>query len=98
MNRGVLVVSVLGTMLAAIAAGLMLYISAAMFLNQVYPFLEQGQLEAARILVLGMEFSGVWTVVPVFVYLLLGFFALALGVRQSHRAARAWRGNAMNRS
>lgn len=93
MNRGLLVVSAVGTVLAAVAAGLMLYIAATMFLNQVYPFLQQGRLEEAVVLFLGAEFSGAWSLFPVFLYLLLGFFALALGVRQSHRAASAWRGD-----
>ncbi len=92
MRRAIIAFGVLGTVMSAIAAGLMLYIASAIFANQIYPLMGQGQLEAALVPVLGIEFTGAWALFPVFMYLLLGFFALALGVRQANRTVRAWRG------
>lgn len=91
-HRGGLVMSVAGCLMACLAAALLLYTAAVIFVRSLLPALRAGEPELARIAVLGFDFSGLWVLVPSLAYLLLGFVALAMARRQGRRAIAIWRG------
>jgi|GEM_PF-2896101 len=91
MDRIGLIVTGLGALLAAFAAVLLLYTSALVFSESLYPALQAGNTALARAAIMGVEFSGWGVLLPMLAYLLMGFVALFLARRQSARFLSIWR-------
>lgn len=87
-----ILLAVAGSLMATLAAALLLYTAAIIFSRSLLPALEVSQPELASAVIMGMDFSGFWVLVPLSVYLLMGFVALALAARQGRRAIVLWRG------
>lgn len=87
-----LLLAVAGGLMATLAAALLLYTAAVIFSRSLLPALEVSQPGLASAMIMGVDFSGLWVLVPLLVYLLMGFIALALAGRQGRRALALWRG------
>ncbi|WP_406672128.1 hypothetical protein [Natronospira sp.] len=93
MRHSGLILSLSGALMAVFAAALLLYTAALILTESLLPAVRMEQPELARASILGQEFSGYAVLFPAVAYLLMGFIALALGIRQARRGRLIWRGD-----